>query len=170
MMSKPPSGLISATMATILEVPMSSPTMRLPLSLGLFIALLRTSCTGRVPRTVVDGKTVGISQVDALRPTRQTLQGTRVCCREPPQLFFYLAYLVATQLQHRPIVEPELPRPPVGQQHLHRMPAKRLQQPAEHQVATCHLGSTSIGRAKHRKSFVCGRFKQLAVGVDERVF
>ena len=33
--SKPPSGLISATMATIFEVPMSRPTMRFLLSLRL---------------------------------------------------------------------------------------------------------------------------------------
>src|SRR5215510_10515529 len=105
MMPNPPSGLISATMATILEVPMSRPTMRSLLSLGLFIGCLRTSCAGRVWRAVVNGKTVGISQIDALRLARQTLQRARVNRHEAPQLLFYLA---APQLQHSSIVELEL--------------------------------------------------------------
>src|SRR5215471_4864677 len=147
MMSKPPSGLISATMATILEVPMSRPTMRSLLSLGLFIGCLRTLCTGRVWR-VVDGKTVGISQVDALRLSRQTLQRTRVDRHEPPELLFHLA---APQLQHSSVVELELPSPPIGQHNLDRTFAKRLQQAAEHQIALCHLGSSSIGCAEYRQ-------------------
>ena len=40
--SKPPSGVISATMATIFEVPMSRPTIRFLLSLGLFMSCGRS--------------------------------------------------------------------------------------------------------------------------------
>src|SRR5262249_14978498 len=166
MMSKPPSGFISATMATILEVPMSRPTMRLLLSLSLFIGSSRTSCTGRVSRAVVDGKTVGISQVDAFGLSRQTLQRTRVDRHESPELLLYLA---APQLQHSSIIELELPSSPIGQHNLDGTFAKGLQQGAEHQIALCHLGSSSIGCAEYRQSFVRGRFEQLTVGIHQRV-
>src|SRR5687767_7039927 len=87
MISKPPSGRISATIAAILEVPMSSPTIRFLLSLALpmrFRSLL--SGAPRAPRLRLflaqlgdaHGEPVGVAQVDVIDAAPENGGGTLV--------------------------------------------------------------------------------------------
>src|SRR5271154_3932737 len=70
MISNPPSGLISATITAIFDVPISSPTIRCLLSLALLI--------GSSPHSSGHAhcKAIGVTQIDVGGRVRQLAEGT----------------------------------------------------------------------------------------------
>src|SRR5689334_7141393 len=114
MISNPPSGRISATMAAIFEVPISSPTMSFLLSRDLFIRVRPSSRAPRAPglRLLVaqlrhaHGKAVRVAQVHVVDAALQSSDGAVVQCDEAREARLDV---LAAELQREPVVQLELP-------------------------------------------------------------
>src|SRR5574340_634476 len=168
MISSRPSGRISATIATIFEVPISSPTIRFFCSLVLLIARPLSCFAARRAGSSArpaHRKAVGVTQIDIAYRHRQS-----------PQRFFVHAdkagqprlYLLPPQLHGHAAVEPQLPGAPVVQHDLAGMQADGLQQLPELGILPRHLLHLLGWPGKYRQQAAGGGLKQLAMAVDQR--
>src|SRR5688572_5719248 len=137
MISKPPSGLTSATMAAIFEVPTSSPTSRFLLSRALPMFRIRSlfcppalRSRGRLEVWHAHGEAVAVAQIHVLDAAPEAPDRAVVGAHEAREARFHL---LAPELQREPVVEPELPRAARRHAHLHRGRAYRFQ--AAHEIA-----------------------------------
>src|ERR1700737_2176514 len=177
------SGVISATMATIFDVPMSSPTIRFFASLTM---RLSPCVFHHVPvdhrlSSLLHGafleagnasrKTVAISQVgvlDASTGTGERADGPRVIADEAVQPFCRLASPQRDR-QRRRRGGLELPASARGQPHLADGQAGALEGSAEFHEARAHFSGAALGSDELRQLAVVVGDEHFALFVDERV-
>src|SRR3984893_9319353 len=178
------SGVISATMATIFEVPMSSPTIRFFASLTMrlsprFFTISVTQDHGSsrllhgafLESRAARGETVAISQIgvlDASAGTGKRTDGPCVIGDEAIQAFFRVAAPERDrQRGHRGGLE--LPAAARGQPDLADGQPGALEGIAEDREARAHFSGTSLGSGELRQLAIVVRDKNFALFVDERV-
>src|SRR5262245_2461315 len=135
MISKPPSGRSSATMAVIFEVPTSSPTSSLLLSRAF--PMLSASALGAAPALRCrlglqaghsHSEAVGIAQIHVIDVPVEATERAVVGADEPRETRFHL---LAPELEREPAVELQLPGATRRHPHLHRGRADYLQAAGE---------------------------------------
>src|SRR5262245_23853532 len=162
-MSTRPSGKISATTATTLEVPMSSATMRFLFSLAMSGSLLAGgSLGGTLVR--VHGETARVAQVDVVDSLARSAKGLRVHRDEARDAVFDPVPLgVAPELQRDAARELHLPGEARAEHHLRRRETERGERVPEGDVAPGDLGLASRRPGEQGKRFVAPAAEQLAL-------
>src|SRR5690349_3368842 len=150
MISNPPSGRISATMAAIFEVPISRPTMSFLLSRDLFIRVGPSSRAPHAPglRLLVaqlrhaHGEAVGVAQVHVVDAALQASDGAVVQCDEARKARFDV---LAAEFQRKSVVQLDLPGAARIHLDLHRRLADRSQAALEVAVLDGDLPRGAFG-------------------------
>src|SRR5713101_7793878 len=167
MMSMRPSGKSSATIATTLEVPMSSATMRFLFSLAISDPLghrfLGLGFPGfRNPQR----KAVGVAQVDVIEAALGLAERLRVHRNEFREtLLDAVLVRVAPELHGEAAGKPELPGKARIERDLPGLEGERGEQLAENGVAARHFAFASRGPGEDRERRVDASGKKLAVCV-----
>src|SRR3972149_4064916 len=174
MISKPPSGFTSATMAAIFEVPTSSPTISFLLSLAL---LMRSSRPlSRLPPALrlrllvtqlgdAHGEAVGVAQTHVVDPPREPRERAVMNRDEAGESRFHL---FAPERERHSAFEFQLPGAARRNQHLHRRLADGLQAAAEVAELDRDFPRHAFRADEYRQLPVVGGLEHFALRVDER--
>src|SRR6185437_7968859 len=174
MMLRPPSGITSATIATIFDVPMSRPTIRLLLS---FTIPLSCPSGGLARRLFVKARhahreAVAIAQVDVVHAgscTREHADGAPVHGEKTPEP---AGDIVATDIerQRRAVVlRTQLPAASGGKCYARQVQRERREQGAPLAIARAHQRGLRVGPVELRQFAGVIRGEHIAVRIDERM-
>src|SRR5512134_1369495 len=172
--SKPPSGFTSATMAAILEVPTSRPTISFLLSRALLMRSSRPLTRSwpafrrRLPATRLrqaHREAVGVTQVHVLHPRPERRERAIVHCDESREARLDL---LAPEGERDPACEPHFPGAARGHLQPHRRLADRLQALAEIAVLDRHFPRCPFRSDELRQLALVGGPEHAALRVDER--
>src|SRR6266508_2436147 len=167
MMSRRPSGNISATIATTLEVPMSRATMRFLFSLAMSDSL---ACAGLGPGDLGNAqrKAVGVAQVDIVGTMPGLPDGLRVYGDEPGETAVDAVFVRDTpELHGKTVREPELPGKSRTEQNLPRLEGKRGEQTPKRKVALRDFAFATGGPGEDRQRGVALPAEKLSMSIHE---
>src|SRR4030066_4247 len=169
MISKPPSGPTSATMAAIFDVPTSRPTISFLLSRALpmrsahpfsrFPAALRRRLLAAQLRRA-HGESIGVTQIHGADPRSERHERLVMRCDETGQSGFHL---LAPEHERHSACKPELPGAARRNLDPHRPLADRLQALAEVAVLDRDFPRRALRADEYRQIRVIGRPEHFAL-------